>query len=225
MTSSYETEQNISGLRQVWRFPGATAGPLGQRGIIRLAWVALCRASILPEWPVSIVPFGLFCHSGPVLGKIKQIIQCFRMRSDFRHLQAIPSSKPIFLRRIHRHRESPCLCEPRCLAHVTTSRLWLFPVPTKNINGNVLQNWSIAKIYVSSQIVETTHTKGRQSAGGLSVCRISGLLWVDFPDSWRRSRGAPLLYLLPCLEPGLNTRMHMGCGQDACCTAHAPIDD
>jgi len=168
------------------------------------ASVVLCRASILPEWPVSIVPFGLFCHSDPVLGQIKQIIQCFRMRSDFRHLQTIPSSKPIFLRRIHRHRESPCLREPRCLAHVTTSRLWLFPVPTKNSNGNVLQNWSIAKIYVSPQVVEITHTRGRRSAGGLSVCRF-GSFMGSLPDSWPRPRGTPLLYLLPCLGPGLNT--------------------
>ena len=74
--------------------------------------VTLCRASIFPDWPVSIVPLGLFCHSGPVLGQIKQRIQCFRMRSDLRHLQAIPSKEPIFARRIHRHRDTflrePC---------------------------------------------------------------------------------------------------------------------
>jgi hypothetical protein len=61
------------------------------------------------------------------------------------------------------------LREPCCLAHVTTFRLWLFPVPTKKFKWNVLQNWSIAKIYVSPQVVETTHTRGRQSAGSLLV--------------------------------------------------------
>jgi hypothetical protein len=42
-------------------------GSLGQRGIVGLAWY-LCRTPISLDCPVSLVPFGLFCHSGPAFG-------------------------------------------------------------------------------------------------------------------------------------------------------------
>ena len=32
--------------------------------------VTLCRAAIFPDWPVPIVPLGVFCHSRPVLDQI-----------------------------------------------------------------------------------------------------------------------------------------------------------
>jgi hypothetical protein len=85
-----------------------------------------------------------FCHSGPVLGQIQQRIQCFRMRSDLRHFQAIPSNKPIFLRRIRRHRDH-LFVRARYLAHVTTFRLWLFPAPTKNSNGMSFSTGALPK--------------------------------------------------------------------------------
>ena len=91
----------------------------------------LCRTAIVPDSPVSIAPFGLFCHLGPVLGQTKQRVQSFRMRGDLGHPQAIASSKSIFLGRIHGHREA-FLARAPSHADATDLGLSLLLVPTKN---------------------------------------------------------------------------------------------
>jgi hypothetical protein len=81
--------------------------------------------------PNPIVPFGLFCQSSPLLRQIEQIIQCGRVRGDFRHLQAVQGSKSILFRRIRRHRDTS-LREPRLMRTQPAPDFGCSLVATKN---------------------------------------------------------------------------------------------
>jgi hypothetical protein len=177
MTFSYGTGQNI-------RVSARMAPPrlaLGQRGTVPASVGTLCRTAILAESPMSMAPFGLFCHSGPVLGQIKQRVQCFGIRSDLGHLQAIPRNKPIFLRRIHRHRESLLCASPVPRARNGIQALAVPGSRPKISNGNVLWNWGIAKIYVRPQLAEIRAQltqRGRPLSAASQFRRILSLLWA-----------------------------------------------
>ena len=151
MTFSYGTGQNI-------RVSARMAPPrlaLGQRGTVPASVGTLCRTAILPDSPMSMAPFGLFCHSGPVLGQIKQRVQCFRIRGDlgtiFRQFHATSLYSPAAFIGIAKAllcaSPVPCACNGIPALAVPGSR-------PKISNGNVIWNWSIAKIYVRPQLVE-----------------------------------------------------------------------
>ncbi len=111
--------------------------------------VTLCRAAIFPDWPVPIVPLGLFCHSGPVLDQIlssESYVSGSEVTSAiFRQARSLYSSAAyIGIATPFRASHVPC--------KVTAFTLWLFPMPTKNSEWNVLRNWSIAEIYVNPLI-------------------------------------------------------------------------
>jgi hypothetical protein len=168
---------------------------LGQRGTVPASVGTLCRTAILPDFPMSMAPFGLFCHSGPVLGQIKQRVQCFEIRSDLGHLQAIPRNKPIFLCRIHRHRESLLCASPVPCAR---NGIQAFAVPgsrPKISNGNVLWNWGIAKIYVRPQLAEIRAQltqRGRPLSAASQFRRILSLWGPGLRGSERVARPAYL---------------------------------
>lgn len=96
-----------------------------------VAGALCCARPISLDLPKPIVPFGLFCQSSPLLRPLEQIIQCGRVRGDFRHLQAVPGSKSILFRRIRRHRDTS-LREPRLMRTQPAPDFGCSLVATKN---------------------------------------------------------------------------------------------